>query len=65
MNNCENCIVDGCIKTGTNAPGCKLFELRTLTEFEKTLTRRGIICGWILGFLFAISITWPFWRILP
>ncbi len=62
MNNCENCIVDGCMKTGTNALGCKHFELRDLTKFEKNLIRHGFICGLILGSLFVISIIWSFWR---
>ena len=63
MNNCKQCAVEACLHSETEGVGCKAFKLRDLTEFEKTLTRRGLICGFILGFLFAISITWPLWGI--
>ncbi len=63
MNNCKQYAVETCLHSETEGVGCKAFKLRDLTEFEKTLTRRALICGIILGFLFAISITFPLWRI--
>ncbi len=56
MNNCKQCAVETCLHSETEGVGCKAFKLRDLTEFEKTLTRRAIICGVVLGFLMGISI---------
>ena len=62
MNNCQECSLEMCLNSGTEGIGCKSFELRELTKFEKSIIRHGLICGLILGFLFCLSITFPFWR---
>jgi len=60
MNNCKQCCVESCIASGTEGYslgyGCKKFELRDLTKFEKGLIRHGLIVGVILGFLMGFTL---------